>query len=203
MPTKLQVFNIALAMLGQPPMATEDATGEDGRWCRTNWDHAVELAHEKTGWDFAKVRVQCARQAAVPVHGYSYYYTIPSDCLRILYVSETENRGDELLSYEAEPGKIAASVETLYLTYVSETSIDAPGRWSASFARYVATELAVLCAPKLNPAQQEELARERKKALSDAVGLDATQGPPQRRRHGAWSSAARGFFLNRDREEQG
>ena len=62
-----------------------------------------------------------------------------------------------------------------------------------TLARYVATELALLTAPKINPDATEGIGKERKKALSDALGLDAVQGPRKRQRIGTWSRAARGW----------
>lgn len=201
MPTKLTVFNDALRMLGQPMLASDLQEGEDGRYLRAAWQTAVELAHEKTAWDFARTRWQCARLATTPVHTYDYYYAIPADCLRLLTVSDSGEPGTALLTYAVDQGKIATSATTVYITYVSDSSEAAVGRWSQSFAHYVATELALSCAPKLNSSAVDTISKERKKALSDAIGLDAAQGPPVKRQHGAWSRAARGFGCNVGREQ--
>lgn len=202
MPTKLSVFNDALGLLGQPLLEDPEVeSNEDAITLRGHWQSVVEIAHEKTAWDFAKVRWQCARLDQTPAHGYKYYYALPPDLLRLLYVSETGQADDETLAWEGEPGKIATDLETIYITYISDASTTAVGRWSASFAYYVATELAARSAGKINSSAVEHIIKERKKALSDAIGLDATQGPVKRARHGSWSRAARGGYLNSDREQ--
>ena len=198
MPTKLTVFNSALGLLAQPLMEDADAAGTDGDTLRSHWDSVVDLCHEKTAWDQAKTRAILAQSATTPTHGYDYYYTLPADCLRILRLSPTGAIGDDLIHYEPEMGKIATDATAVYITYVSSTSRTAVGRWSESFAYYVATELAVRAAPKLNSSALDFVTKERKKALSDAVGLDAAQGPPIERRHGSWSRAARGGTSNRE-----
>lgn len=190
MPTKLSVFNDCLGLLGQTLLDSDLDDNEDGDTLRGHWQSVIELAHEKTAWDFAKLRAECARSATEPVSGYLYYYTVPSDCLRILTVSASGIPGDNLIDWDGEPGKIATDAETVYITYVSTESLTQVGRWSASFAYYVATELAIRSAPKINASAVENITKERKKALSDAIGLDATQGPIRRRAHGSWSSAA-------------
>ena len=202
MPSKLSVFNDALSMCAQPPIESDTTAGEDGDQCRAHWQNAIEIAHEKTAWDFAKLRAQLARSATTPTFQYKYYYTLPADLLRILYLSETGTSNAPLLDYEGEPGRIATDAETVYCTYVSTESLTQIGRWSASFAHYVATELAFRIAPKINSSALEAIDKERRKALSDAVGLDATQGPPVRRRPGSWSRAARGFTGRIDREQR-
>lgn len=201
MATKLTVFNDALLLLGQPLLESDLEEGTDGDLLRAAWEGCVKMAHEKTAWDFAKVRHQCARLAAVPEFGYQFYYAVPADCLRLLHVSETGDPNDRMLRYEGEHGKIATDAETVYIVYISDTSEAAVGRWSESFAYYVATVLAARVAPKINPDAVENIGKERKRALSDALGLDATQGPPQLRPHGSWARAARGFGFNSSREQ--
>ena len=198
MATKLSVFNQALGLLAQPTITSVESTKADVRELNAHWDNVVDLCHEATAWDFAKVRAELARQVSTPTFGYSYYYSLPADLLRILKLSETGEEGDELLAYEAEPGKIATSVETVYCLYVSNTSRSQVGRWSESFARYVACELALISCGKINSSREDFIIKQLRRAKSDATGLDATQGAPQRRRHGSWSRAARGYQSNRE-----
>lgn len=200
MPTKTTVLNDCLGLLGQTLVDSDTDDTENTRILNAHWGSVVELAHEKTAWDFAKLRAKLPRSDTVPAFGYQFYYTLPGDLLRILWLSPTGNKGDDLLNYEGEPGKIATDVEAVYLLYVSETSRDAVGRWSESFAHYVACELASRAMSKINPAAAEGVLRERKKAQSDAIGLDATQGPIQRRRLGTWARSARGSRFSREQQ---
>lgn len=200
MPTKLTVFNDALLLLGQPMMQDPADSGEDGDQLRAAWEPSVEICHEKTEWDHAVKRWQCARLASVPTNGYYYYYAIPADALRIITVSETGEVGDDLIAYEIEEGKLATNAQTVYIRYVSDDAMNNPGRWSASFAYFVSCTMAARVAPKINQSALEHIIKERKKAQSDAIGLDAAQGPPKPRRHGMWSRSARGWGVNVDRE---
>lgn len=202
MPTQLSVYNSALGLLGQGPLTTVSTANENTRVLNSHWDTVVNRCHEKTAWDHAKVRRELARLEATPEFGYEYYYAVPSDCLRWLKLSQSGAEGDDLQDFEHENGRIATNASTVYMLYVSENARTNPGRWSDTFAHYVACELAFLAMGKINSSAAELVTRERKKALSDAVGLDATQGAVRQRRHGAWSRAARGYLTNVDREQK-
>jgi len=190
--TKLGVFNDALLILTQGVLDNPDPSpsNERSRVLNANWVPAVEACLERADWDFAEERAQLARVTPAPAFGFSYYYGLPTDCLRVTFVSETGIEGDDLLNYKIEKGKIATDAETLYLKYVSSTAISYPGRWSSNFARYVSAELAFRSL-KLNSSAEERAKKELKEAKSDAVGVDAVQNPPTFRKPGQWVQAAR------------
>lgn len=196
MPTKLTVFNDCLGMLGQKPLDSDDEAGEDGDTMRYHWDDVVQYAHEKTGWNFAKRREELSQNATAPTSGYQYYYDLPATLKRIVYVSQSGLPHDPLLDYENEDGKLATDASTVYLTYVSDETATTPGEWTNSFAHYVAAELAMRCAPKINPSKEEKIEKMVKKTLNDAIGFDATQEPPKPRPLGSWALAARGLGNN-------
>lgn len=198
MPTKLSVFNDALGMLGQTVLDDADQTGEDGDTLRGHWTATVEYCHEKTGWNFAKTREELARSGTTPDHGYDYYYTLPATLMRLIYITQSGLPHDPLLDYENEDGKIATDAETVYITYVSSATVTTPGDWTNAFAHYVAAELARRAAPKINPSKEEKIDKEVRRAMSDAIGFDATQEPPKRRPMGSWSLAARGLGTNNE-----
>ena len=202
MPTKLSVFNDALGMLGQPLMNTDLDPGEDGDTLRGHWETKVAFAHEKTAWDHAKVQWKAPRLATKPEFGYDYYYQLPPKFARLVSISETGMVGDDLLDYDIIDGKIATNVASVYATCVTTDSLERIRSKTESFAHYVATEIALAAAPRINSSAIEAITKERKKAQSDAGGLDAAQGPPRRRPHGTWSKAARGFRGSVDREQR-
>lgn len=188
--SRLPVLNGALALLGQPLAEDENERGEDLTLLRALWTQSVEFACERTGWDHAKRRHLCARLSVKPVFGYRYYYAIPPDCLRILTVSETGDPHDDLIEYEIEGGRIAANVETIAITYLSDVSLNVTGHWPEAFAHYVSCELAFLAAPKLNKNAFANIQVERRKALAEAISLDAAGGPPWLRGPGSWARHA-------------
>lgn len=192
MPTQLSCFNDALLILGQAPLdnPNPNPSNERSRILNANWQPAVEHCLEQAAWDFAEKRGILSRVTPAPAFGYSFYYNLPADCLRLTFVSQSGLEGDDLLTYKVEEGKIATSAETVYAKWVSSETIAFPGRWSSTFARYVATELAVRSF-KLNASALEHAKDERKKAMREAPGVDAVQNPPQFRKPGQWVRVAR------------
>jgi len=201
MATKLSVFNEALRILAQPLVASPSGPGEDLRQLNGAWDSVIRACYEIGNWNFLVTRAELARAAEVPVWGYSYYYTLPTDFSRVVEISETGVNHDPLLRYEIERGKVATNVETVYLKYIS-TNIAAitPGDWSQAFADYVGASLALRTAPKLNPANLELADGLVKSSRVRALSTDAIQNPPAMRQQGNWARAARGMRRN---QEQG
>lgn len=201
MPTKLSVFNEALRLLGQPLMSNPDSTGEDGRQMRDAYVGAVNWCFEQGSWNFAIVRQQLARDAAVPSWGYKYYYQLPPDYRRTVEISETGYPGSALLAFEVEDGKIATNAEMVYLKYISSELLTlTPGEWSQSFSDYVSAVLALRTCPKLNANAMNEVNAAVKSYRLIALANDAIQSPPQRRQPGAFVQAIRG---NRNSYQRG
>lgn len=192
MASQLTVYNNTLALLQQSPLSTPDPnpTTESSRMLNANWESIVETCFEQGDWDFAQVRGILARSAETPAFGYAYYYEIPADMLRFTYVSETGAVNDPLLRYQIEGGRIATDATAIYATWVSTNARDTPGRWSATFARYVAAELAFRCL-KLNTSAAEAIEKERGSTKKLSLGIDAVSDPPAFRAPGSWVRAIR------------
>ena len=197
MASKLGCFNGALGLLTQPTLTTPNPSPstEASRLLNDNWQSTVEWCFEQGDWDFAIERDELSRLATAPAWGYTYYYNLPADVLRIVAASESGLIDDRLLRYKVENGKVATDAATLYLAWVSSNAIDTPGKWSESFARFVAAELALRCI-KLNIGSAQVIDQERKRAMKLALGVDAVQGPPSLNRPGRWARSIRGRFRN-------
>lgn len=198
MATKVSVFNTAMGYMGLPPFTSPDDDDENGRTLRSHWESAVNTCFEAGGWNFAAKRVELARSAAVPAFGYQYYYGLPADWQRLLFVSESGYERDPLLFYEEEDGKIACDSERIYIKYVSNTLRFAVGSWSQAFADYVSAELADRSAAKLAHDKVEDCSKRLKKNKSNALSIDAVVQPGKFRRPGRWVTSNRGRFASRE-----
>jgi hypothetical protein len=201
MATKLSTFNEALRILAQPGLGSTSGNSEEHRVLNGAWDDVIKAAYEIGNWNFLLTRAILSRHASVPVFGYQYYYTLPTDFARVAEISRTGVAHDPLLRYELERGKIATDAEAVYLRYVS-TNIEAitPGDWSQAFADFVGATLALRCAPKLNAANLSLADGLVKSSRVRALSIDAIQNPPAERQQGSWARAARGM---RRSQEQG
>ena len=193
MTTQLEIYNQALAMLTQPPLSNTVGTTAAHDLLNASWAEAVKISLESGDWDFAMKMVILARDSTTPAFSFSYFYRIPSDSARICWLSETGREGDTVPPgrYRIVGPLIASSADALYCRHVSYDFMSTPGRWSSTFGRAVAGQLATMV-PKLNTGGLELAAKEREGFGKRAQGLDAVQGPVQpRRSRGSWVNANR------------
>lgn len=199
MPTKLQVFNESLRILGQPLLSTPDQAGEDGKQLRDAYEGAVNWCYEQGNWNSAIERAELAQAATPPSWGYDYYYELPAAFKRLVDISETGTRWDDHTDYQLENGKIATNAATLYIRYISSELVTlTPGEWTQAFSDFVSATLAFRCAPKINASALSSAAEQMENNRRIALGVDAVQNPPAVRKPGSFVRAIRGV---RNREQ--
>lgn len=205
MPTKLSVFNKALRILGQPALGTVDQNDEAGRFLRASWDETVNACYEVGNWNSAIERAELAQSVTVPTWGYSYYYELPDDFVRLVQITQSGDINEDFTGYRIENGMVATNAETLFIRYVSSNLLTlAPGEWSQAFADFVSASLAVDCAPKLNPTGLELASAMQDKFRKTALAIDGIQDPPAERKPGSFVMALRGYRGGRSNSgEQG
>lgn len=194
MATQLELWNQALTFLQQPMMQSTETSTPNEAWRLLNagWRSAAKQAIEAGNWDFAIKRGTFARIGQTPAYGYDFYYQIPADCARLVFVSQTGNKDEPMHpgTWEVDGSKFATSAETVYARWVSYDAVSQPGIWSETFLRYAAAELAIRCI-KLNSGQMEFIMKERSKVTDEALSLDAVQHGVTQRKPGTWSTANR------------
>lgn len=141
MTTRLEVFNVAADALGEPPFMSDLDEGRLGRVFRARWDGLVREVLEGYDWNFAQLHVELARLTETPI-GWEYAYNKPADCLRIVGLSRTGLRGDDMLDYDDAAGRIVCNEDVVYLRYVSSTFINQTGAWPSLLRTAVGLMLA-------------------------------------------------------------
>lgn len=106
------IANSALTKLGAQLITSLDEDTKEARLCAARIYEIRDLILRMHPWNFATKRVVLSPQSTTPEFEYSYQFTLPTDCLRILRVRpETED-------YRSENGLILANVNTLELVYI-------------------------------------------------------------------------------------
>lgn len=189
--SKLTIFNAAADILGEPNLRNVDEETELARKLRSAWEPTRDSCLEEASWNFLEDRAKLARLDATPTWGYTYYYGLPGDLVRILRVNDTGVERDELLTWREESGKLATDSETVYIRYISNKNKDKIGMWSQAFCDWLAACLAVKAAPKINPGALKDAVDLARNARRKARQIDASQTPPVKLRPGYVSSAPR------------
>lgn len=106
----------------------------------------------------------------IPAFGFSYWFTLPTDCLRVLRVA------DDLYDYKIENGRLLYDSDTAELHYVSK--VTDPTVFDALFVECLSIALAIRISVKLsdNANLKESLKADLQMMMADARTTDAQDG---------------------------
>lgn len=150
MATVLGLYNGALRILkeGRLSDTTDDVPA------RYLLDDAIDGAKadtlEKGQWNFAKRSTSVSGSASATM-GYSYRFTKPTDCVRLISISSSSAYYPPLEAYDEDATYWYSNVTTIYITYVSDDASYGGDltKWPESFAKVIEAYLAVEIAPSL------------------------------------------------------
>lgn len=174
MPSPTEVINHALDLNNVSPIDSIDGEDAKSQKCRRIYEMALPEVFEEDEWNAAKTRVAVAADVETPLSEWTYQYTLPADCGRIVRINdddtiEWEEEGRKILTDEASP---------IYLEYIKTTVTD-PNQWSASFRRAFHTYLKARYAEAF-PQDGDKAANsitEYEHALQKASAKDGQSGP--------------------------
>ena len=82
--TKIMIWNMALDLLREQPLAAITDEKATAKWLTRNYDQQRDYLLERLPWKFALDRDEIAADATAPAWGWSYRYLLPTDALRIM-----------------------------------------------------------------------------------------------------------------------
>lgn len=194
MTTQTDVINDALELLGEP---ASTGTDDDSQWvvrCNNAYTREVKKLFEEHPWNFANTLVQLNAVEPTP-DGWTYGYTKPAKCKRIVKVTSSTNPTAGQIDYLDMGGRILADPDTVYLLYVDGEKIDSPGMWPELFAGALAARIAWKVCPitGTSTTSKEYLERTERKLVSRAKLWDAQQNGPFVIPPGQYETARYGF----------
>jgi hypothetical protein len=194
MTTQADVTNDALELLGEPPATGPD---DDTEWVVRITDaypREVKKLFEEHPWNFSLTKVQLAAVDPTP-DGWTYGFTKPAKCKRIVKVSASEDPTSSVIDYQDFGNRIHADSETTWLIYVDGEKIDRPGTWPELFAGALAAQLAWKVCPVTGASleKKEYLERIARRTLSKARLWDGVQNGPFVIPPGQYETARFGF----------
>lgn len=114
------------------------------RWMRRNFDTSRDSLLSRYDWNFALQRVVLAASQDRPAFGWSYAFTIPHDCLRVLPVTVCGHSEGMPIRHELEGAHILTDAHgPLNVRYVRRT--EDYDRYPASFIEALAAYIAMKC----------------------------------------------------------
>lgn len=196
--TKLRLYNGALDIIGQRPLASLTEDRESRRALDRAWDDgAIDDALEAGQWYFATRSVRITYDPSItPDWGLRRVFAVPEDHIRTIALTQDESFQTPLLEYHEESGFWYANLDTIFVRYISNHA-DFGGDmslWPGTFVEYVKGHLAFLVALVITQDKKKlGLAAEYKsKTLRDAKSKNAMADPSTSPAEGRWTAARRG-----------
>ncbi len=200
--TKLLLYNAALRLCGEGKLASVSENREPRRLLDDVFNNGgIDYCLEQGMWNFAVRTQQLSSDPAIaPAFGYSQAFALPDDYIRMAQLSTDPYFAQPLIQYSEEGGYIFCEWDTIYLSYISNsTSYGADASlWPQTFKRYVESHFAAEICERLlqNDTKLANIMKIRKTRLTDARSKDAMESPIKFPPVGSWVMARRRGRVN-------
>ena len=114
MASVIQICNSALNQLGASSITALTENSKNARLGNERYPTVTDAVFRSHPWNCLVKRIQLAQDTDTPAWGFSYQYTLPSDCLRVLQIK------DYNLDYKIEGRKLLINEDTVFLIYLAQ-----------------------------------------------------------------------------------
>tara|TARA_R100001244_G_C5149348_1_gene129386 strand:- start:488 stop:1069 length:582 start_codon:yes stop_codon:yes gene_type:complete len=119
MASVVQICNSALNQLGASSITALTEDSKNARLCNERYETIRDAVYRSHPWNCLVKRVQLAQDTDTPAWGFTYQYTLPSDCLRVLQIKDYNS------DYKIEGRKLLIDESDVYLIYIAiETDVN-------------------------------------------------------------------------------
>lgn len=189
MVAEVDIFRLAMAHLDDRPIASPDDNTVQARLCKQHYPASRDAVLRAHPWNCALARVQLGPLVNRPAFGWTYRFQLPSDCLRLLPVTQDGAPDGPPIAYEVEGRTVVADVTPLKVRYVRR--LTDPNAFDASLVHAIAAHLAMTVAGAVTGRRSvavaaAELYRAR---LAEARRLDGLESPIAQPRADRWLEA--------------
>ena len=120
MASTVDMCNSALNLLGASTISSLTEDTKNARLCNQRYEPIRNRVFRSHNWNCLIKRVQLAQDSTAPVVEYSYAYTLPVGCLRVLKIHNGSTDSiKSALDYKIEGRKVVTDETTIYLVYIA------------------------------------------------------------------------------------
>jgi hypothetical protein len=113
MASVVDICNGALNQLGATTILSLTEDSKNARLCNSRYTQVRDGVFRSHPWNCLQKRVELAADTTAPAWGFSYAYTLPSDCLRLLRILDYDS------NYKVEGRKILSNTSSMKILYVA------------------------------------------------------------------------------------
>ena len=134
MASVVDICNGALNQLGASTILSLTEDSKNARLCNARYTQIRDSLFRSHPWNCLIKRVELARDTATPSWGFSYQFTLPADCLRVLTILNYD------YDYKIEGRKVLANHGTVKIQYISR--IEDPNQYDELLRETISAALA-------------------------------------------------------------
>ena len=116
MASTVEICNGALNQLGATTILSLTEDSKNARLCNSRYTQVRDALFRSHPWNCLQKRVQIAADATAPAWGFTYAYTLPADCLRLLKILDYDS------NYKVEGRKILSNTSSMKILYVARVT---------------------------------------------------------------------------------
>jgi len=190
MASVVDICNGALNQLGASTILSLTEDSKNARLCNARYTQVRDSIFRSHPWNCLQKRIQLPADTETPAWGFSYQYTLPSDCLRLLRILDYDS------SHKVEGRKIVTNNSSMKILYVAR--IEDPNEYDELLRETLSAALAADIAYAVtssNPLTQN-MYNLLKDKLREARFVDATEGQNTVQEDGMADVIDAGTFIN-------
>ena len=170
MASTVDICNGALNQLGATTILSLTEDSKNARLCNSRFTQVRDAVFRSHPWNCLQKRVELAADTTAPAWGFSYAYTLPADCLRLLRILDYDS------NYKVEGRKILSNTSTMKILYIGR--ITDPNEYDELLRETLSASLAadIAFAVTSNNTTATNMYNLFQDKLKDARFVDSTEG---------------------------
>ena len=190
MASTVDICNGALNQLGATTILSLTEDSKNARLCNSRFTQVRDAVFRSHPWNCLQKRVELAADTTAPAWGFSYAYTLPADCLRLLRILDYDS------NYKVEGRKILSNTSSMKILYIGR--ITDPNEYDESLRETLSAALGADIAFGVTSNNQTatNMYNLFQDKLKDARFIDSTEGQNIDQDLGMSDQIDAGTFIN-------
>jgi|TARA_R100001463_G_scaffold9015_1_gene27240 hypothetical protein len=170
MASVVDICNGALNQLGASTILSLTEDSKNARLCNSRYTQVRDALFRTHPWNCLQARLELAASTDSPAWGFTYAYTLPANCLRLLRVLDYDS------NYKVEGRKILSNASTMKILYISR--ITDPNEYDELLRETLSAALGadIAYAVTSNNTTSQNMILSYQEKLKDARFVDSTEG---------------------------
>ena len=190
MASTVDICNGALNQLGATTILSLTEDSKNARLCNSRYTQVRDALFRTHPWNCLQTRLELAASTDTPAWGFSYAYTLPADCLRLLRILDYDS------SHRVEGRKILSNASTMKILYISR--VTDPNEYDELLRETLSAALGadIAYAVTSNNTTSQNMILSYQEKLRDARFVDSTEGQNVDQDLGMTDVIDAGSFIN-------